>query len=348
VAREFSIGKTVVPPGSRMTLDVPVTRLHTHTPITMPVHVINGKRDGPRMFVSAAVHGDEINGVEIIRRLLRRPDLKRIRGTLVAVPIVNVFGFLQHMRYLPDRRDLNRSFPGSQRGSLAARLANLFMSEIVSHCTHGIDLHTAAVHRANLPQIRINIDDPESKRLARAFGTPVIVNADLREGSLREVACAKGIPTLLYEAGEALRFDEVAIRAGLRGIVNVLRELQMLPRRHTKKKHVRSHSVIARSTYWLRAPEAGILRALVDLGARVKVKDVLGVVSDPFGEKDTEIRSPVSGIVIGRSLIPLVNEGEALFHIARFEDIDRAVGRVEKFQSEQQQAIESDSDPSIV
>ncbi len=347
--RNFTIAKTVVAPGSRMTLDVPVTHLHTHTPITMPVHVVHGKRDGPRLFVSAAVHGDEINGVEIIRRLLRRPDLTKIRGTLVAVPIVNVFGFLQHMRYLPDRRDLNRSFPGSQRGSLAARLAHLFMSEIVTHCTHGIDLHTAAVHRTNLPQIRINIDDPESKRLARAFGTPVIINADVREGSLREVASAKGIPTLLYEAGEALRFDEVAIRAGLRGIVNVMRELEMLPRRKTgKKTRVPARSVVARSTYWLRAPEAGILRALTKLGARVKAKDVLGVVSDPFGEKDTELRSPVSGIVIGRSMIPLVNEGEALFHIARFEDIDRAVGRVERFQSEQQQAIESDSDPSIV
>ncbi len=345
MAEPFSIGNRCVRPGQRATVDLPVALLHTHTPMTMPVHVVNGKRSGPRLFVSAAVHGDEINGVEIIRRLLKRADLRKIRGTLIAVPIVNVFGFVQHSRYLPDRRDLNRSFPGSERGSLAARLADLFTRQIVSRCTHGIDLHTAAIHRTNLPQVRIDLNDAESLRLARAFNAPVIVNADLREGSLREAAVAKKIPALLYEAGEALRFDEVAIRAGLRGVVNVMRELAMLPR---TKRPVRRSSVLAKSTVWIRASESGILRGLASLGDRVEVGDVLGIVSDPFGERDTEIRASKRGIVIGRSLIPLVNEGEALFHIARFDDVDKAADRVEYFRAQQEKAIDTDSEPSIV
>ncbi len=344
-ADEFKIGTETVYPGTRRTIDLPVALLHTHTPITMPVHVVNGRRPGPKMFVSAAVHGDEINGVEIIRRLLNRSDLKRIRGTLVVVPIVNVFGFLQHSRYLPDRRDLNRSFPGSERGSLAARLAGLFMKEIVSRCTHGIDLHTAAVHRTNLPQIRVDLENTQAYALAKAFGAPVIINADLREGSLREAAVARKIPMLLYEAGEALRFDELAISAGLRGIVNVMREIGMLVRR---RKRAPGRGIVAKSTVWVRAPESGILRAMVALGARVKKDAALGVVSDPFGERDTEIRAPAAGIVIGRAMIPLVNEGEALFHIARFKDVDKAADHVENFRAKQEREIESSSEPSIV
>ncbi len=341
----FAIGNQLVGPGQRATVDLPVALLHTHTPMTMPVHVVNGRRSGPRLFVSAAVHGDEINGVEIIRRLLKRADLRKIRGMLIAVPIVNVFGFVQHSRYLPDRRDLNRSFPGSERGSLAARLANLFMSEIVSRCTHGIDLHTAAIHRTNLPQVRIDLQDTESTRLARAFNAPVIINADVREGSLREAAVANNIPTLLYEAGEALRFDEVAIHAGVRGVVNVMRELDMLPK---TKRPLRRRSVVAKSSVWVRASEGGILRASATLGDRVEAGDVLGIVSDPFGERDTEIRASTKGIVIGRALIPLVNEGEALFHIARFVDVESAADRVQDFRTRQEKAIESDSEPSIV
>ncbi|MFC1665247.1 succinylglutamate desuccinylase/aspartoacylase family protein [Pseudomonadota bacterium] len=334
----FRIGDVEISPGSRQTVDLPVAMLHTHTPLTMPVHVINGKREGPRLFVSAAVHGDEINGVEIIRRLLDRADIRNIHGTLIAIPIVNLFGFLQHTRYLPDRRDLNRSFPGSEKGSLAARLANILMTEIVTQCTHGIDLHTAAVHRTNLPQIRINLDDPESLRLAKAFGTPVIIHADVRDGSLREASVAQNIPMLLYEAGEALRFDEVSIRAGLRGIVNVLRELEMLPKRTRRRQPT---GTVAKSTSWVRAPESGVLRFPVALGAQVTEDSVLGLVSDPFGGRDTEILAPGSGIVIGKTVIPLVNEGEAMFNIARFDDVEGAADKVKDFQEREEQAIDA-------
>lgn len=329
--RDMYINGTCIAPGERRTIDLPAARLYTHAPLPMPVHVVNGRHDGPRLFVSAAIHGDEINGVEVIRRLLRLPALKRLRGTLVAIPIVNVHGFIHHTRYLPDRRDLNRSFPGSDEGSLASRLASLFMNEIVEHCTHGIDLHTGAVHRDNLPQIRANLDDPETERLARAFGVPVLLNATLRDGSLREAAAAHGIPMLLYEAGEALRFDEVAIRAGVSGVVSVMRALDMLPASKRKARHTAT-PLVARTSTWVRATESGILRAMVSLGSQVKKGGLLGMVADPFGEHEYEITSPVAGIVIGRTNLPLVNEGEGLFHIARFSAVSQVAANVEEFQ----------------
>lgn len=327
-----SINGISIAPGESATLELPVAKLYTHSPISIPVHVINGKRAGPRLFISAAIHGDEINGVEIIHRLLRQKSMNRIRGTMIAVPVVNVHGFINHSRYLPDRRDLNRSFPGSEKGSLAARLAYLFIHEIVKQCTHGIDLHTGAIHRDNLPQIRANLDDRENLRLAKAFGVPVLLNSDVRDGSLREAADALGIPLLLYEAGEALRFDELSIRAGVRGIVNVMRTLEMLPPGKTKKEH--KPPTIARTSYWVRAPTSGIFLTRKKLGEAVKKDDTIGNVADPFGQNREVVSSPFDGIIIGRTNLPLVNEGDALLHIARFQNTDKVAGYVEDFQSQ--------------
>jgi len=329
----FKINGITITPGKRTTIDLPAGRLYTHAPMTIPVHVISGKKPGPRLFISAAIHGDEINGVEIIRRLLRRPALKRLKGTIIAVPIVNVHGLINHSRYLPDRRDLNRSFPGSEKGSLAARLAYLFMHEIVAQSTHGIDIHTGAQHRSNLPQIRANMDDEETGRLARAFGAPVIISSNLRDGSLREAAAEHGIPMLLYEAGEALRFDEVSIRAGVKGIINVMRTLDMLPPSRSKSK-ICFAPVVARSSSWVRASNSGIIRTMVPLGGRVKKDSLLGVVADPFGESEENITASYSGIIIGRTNLPLVNEGDALFHIARFERVHEAANTVDEFNVE--------------
>lgn len=328
--RPLTINGITFAAGSNTTVELPVGRLYTHAPMTMPVHVVKGKKSGPRLFISAAVHGDEINGVEIIRRLLKLPALKRLKGTIIAVPIVNVHGLINHSRYLPDRRDLNRSFPGSERGSIAARLAYLLMSEIVSQSTHGIDLHTGAVHRTNLPQIRANLDDEETEKLARAFNVPVIISSNLRDGSLREAAATYGIPMLLYEAGEALRFDEVSIRAGVQGIINVMRALEMLPASRSKSEKI-FEPMVARSSSWIRAPESGMLRAMVALGGRVKKDTLLGMVADPFGETEIAVTSTYNGIVIGRTNLPLVNEGDALFHIARFERVVEAANKVDEF-----------------
>lgn len=325
------IGSTEIAPGRRGTINLPVGQLYTHNPITMPVHVVHGRRSGPVLFVSAAIHGDELNGIEIIRRVLRRKNLQQLRGTLIAVPIVNVLGALHMSRYLPDRRDLNRNFPGSTQGSMAARQAHTFMKEIVSKAEYGIDLHTAAIHRSNLPQIRANLDDEEVRSLAEAFGAPVMMSSDLREGSLREQASEKGIRILLYEAGEALRFDEVCIRAGERGVINVMRKLGMLRPSRSRKLH--KQPVTARSSLWIRAPGSGIVRMSVALGAHVRKDQYLGCIADPFGESETSMYSPASGVLIGRSELPLAHEGEALFHIARFESAREAAASVEEFQS---------------
>ncbi|MCH9732848.1 MAG: succinylglutamate desuccinylase/aspartoacylase family protein [Actinomycetia bacterium] len=297
----------------------------------MPVQVLRGRRDGPRLFVSAAVHGDELNGIEIIRRLLNRPALTRLRGTLIAIPIVNVYGVLHHSRYLPDRRDLNRSFPGSERGSLTAKVADRFMTEIVANCTHGIDLHTAANHRDNLPQIRGNLDDPETLTLAHSFGVPVLINAETRDGSLRAVATEHGIPTLLYEAGEALRFNEVAIRPGVQGILNVMGTLGMLA--PSRRSRVGAEPVIARSSAWVRAPESGMFRDAKPLGARVERGEPIATIADPFGDAEIAVTAEYSGLVIGRTQLPIVYQGDALFHVARFEDVVEVAQHVEDFQA---------------
>ncbi len=347
MAEQLRINGEEIPPGSSVTLELPLPELYTRTPMTMPVQVRRGKRAGPTLFVCAAVHGDELNGVEIIRRLMRRRVLSRIRGTIIAVPIVNVYGVIDRSRYLPDRRDLNRSFPGSGRGSLAARLADLFMTEIVARCSHGIDLHTGAIHRDNLPQVRGNLDDEETLHLARLFGVPVLINAVLRDGSLREATAARGIPMLLYEAGEALRFDELSIRAGVQGILNVMRGLDMLPPARGKKR-VSREPFVARSSSWVRAPASGIFTGSVSLGAHVKKDEQLGTITETVGDAESVIRAPLGGIVIGRSKLPLVLEGEALFHIACFEDLREVAEQVEEFQTSHEEAIESGNEPGIV
>ncbi len=349
MAREsITLGDVTVQAGERCSVDFRVPDLYTHTGFTMPVYVIHGKRPGPILFLSAALHGDEINGVEIIRRILHLKTIDRLRGTLIAVPVVNIFGFINQTRYLPDRRDLNRSFPGSEKGSLAGRMAHIFLSEIVSKCDYGIDLHTAAVHRDNLPQVRAVLDDPETERMARAFTVPVILNTNIVEGSLREAVEKMGIPVVVYEAGEALRFNEVAIRAGVKGTISVMRELGLLSKRKQTVK--KAEPLVARSSTWVRAPQSGILRSIVALGARVKKDELLGIVSDPFGEKEENICAVADGIIIGKTNIPLVNEGEALFHIARFKRTTDAAEQVEEFLQDMNPATDDvpAREPSIV
>jgi len=326
----ISIGEFTIVAGTRQSLDLPATNLYTHTTLTLPVHVIHGKERGPVLFLFGALHGDEINGVEIIRRVLRTRSVNGLAGTLIAVPVVNVHGFINQSRYLPDRRDLNRSFPGSATGSIAARFAHLLQTQIVSKCTHGIDLHTAALHRDNMPQIRARLDHPEVERMAFAFGMPVVMNTPLVEGSLRSAGLDAGVPIIVYEAGEALRFDEISIRAGVRGVLGVMRELGML--RKTARNRPVVAPRVANSSTWVRASISGIVRSATALGTQVATGDVLGMISDPFGEKEAAVEATAAGIVIGRSNLPLVNEGEALFHIARFDKADVVSERIEEFQ----------------
>lgn len=328
----FRIGTQSVPPGTRETVNLPVSVLSDHTPVTLSVQVVNGKRQGPTMFVSAAVHGDEVIGVEIVRRLLRTANLDTLKGTLLAVPIVNAFGFMNHSRYLPDRRDLNRSFPGSASGSLAARLASLFLNEVVVRCDVGVDLHSAAIHRTNLPQIRVSPGRPNTMMLAEAFGAPLILTSKLRDGSLRQAALDREIDILLYEAGEGLRFDENAVRTGVTGILRVMRHLGMISGKQVSKPKVAP--IRSTSSNWQRAPAGGLLRTYKTIGEAVSEGDVLGVISDPFGETETEILSEDNGLMIGRTNLPIVNEGDGLFHIARIRKSANAEATIDSLASQ--------------
>jgi predicted deacylase len=326
----FRIGADEVAPGQHKSIYLPLPDFYTHNSASMPVHVIHGRQPGPCVVITSSIHGDEINGVEIIRRLLSHKSLTRLKGTLILVSVVNVYGFLAQSRYLPDRRDLNRSFPGLEKGSLAARLAYLLLHEVVSKGNYIIDLHTGAINRENLPQIRATVNgDPAMEALARAFGAPVIIDTGLTDGTLRKSAHALGIPSLVYEAGEALRFDEVSIRAGVDGILRFLGHLEMIRKRPKKNKHT---VLVAKSSQWIRAPKSGIERSVVALGTQVEKGDILAYISNPFGEEEETVISTAAGIVIGRTKLPLVHEGEALFHIARFAETAEAAESIESFQ----------------
>ncbi len=335
----FELGTRQIAAGNRETIDLPVSVLSDHTPVSMSVHVIHGRRPGPTLFVSAAVHGDEVVGVEIVRRLLRASNLDRLKGTLLCIPIVNSFGFMNRSRYLPDRRDLNLSFPGSAGGSLAARLAHIFMQEIVARSDAGIDLHTAAIHRTNLPQIRVSPARPETMALAEAFGAPVIVTSKIREGSLRQAGQDNGADILLYEAGEALRFDESAVRTGVTGIMRSMHYLGMVSAKGISKP--KAASIRTSSSYWFRAPVGGLLRTFKTIGDQVESGDVLGIVSDPFGEKESELVVENGGLLIGRTNLPIVNEGDALFHIAKLKRDDDAEATISSL------AAQFDEDPFL-
>lgn len=328
----FEIGDCVIEPGTRQTIDIPLGVFSNHTPMNLPIHVLHGHQSGPVMFVSAAIHGDEVLGVEIIRRLMQTIEVSQINGTLMLVPVVNAFGFISHTRYLPDRRDLNRSFPGGSSGSFAARLANTFMTEIVLRAEIGVDLHTGSLHRSNLPQIRTDIAKGHSRELAEVFGAPIILNSNIRDGSLREAAQEVGVDVLVYEAGEALRFDEFAIRAGLKGVINLMRHKEMVSMEDELESNVTS--VISNSSHWLRAPKSGIFRSLKKIGESVERDETIGIVNDPFGEDETDIVARASGIIIGQSNLPVTNQGDALIHVARVFNPEIAENRVEEHEQE--------------
>lgn len=313
-AEAIEVGGARVAPGTRVQLELPAARLPTHTEMHIPVTVVHGKKPGPRLWVSAAVHGDELNGVEVIRRLLERLVDPLRSGTLIAAPIVNVFGFIGQSRYLPDRRDLNRMFPGSKRGSLASRLAHIFMTEIVRHATHGIDLHTASLEKSNHPQIRADLSDPETRRCAVAFAAPLMIDSPARSGSLRSAASKLGRPVLVYEAGEAQRFNPEAIRIGVEGVLSVMAELGMISRRFRVR---RRRSMQVDETRWVRARAGGLLRLYVTEGQLVPAGFVLAMVADAFGDGPTYLQAPFEGIVIGVAQNPVVHAGDGVVHVGR-------------------------------
>ncbi len=308
----IEVGSTTVAAGTREDIELPVERLASGPWISVPTIVLRGRRSGPTLMVSAAIHGDEINGVEVVRRLVSEVRPEELAGTVIAIPVANQLGFMAQQRYLPDRRDLNRSFPGSPRGSLAARLAHLLMTEIVPRCDYGIDLHSGSDNRANLPQIRADLDDARSRELAVAFAAPVTLHAPTRDRSLREAATGAGVAMLVYEGGEDNRYDDYAIDAAWEGLLRVLDRLGMI----TGAPGSSAGSLISRSSRWVRAQRGGLLRAEVGLGDRVEGRQVLGYLSDIYGRGNLAARAPFSGLVIGMTQSPHVNQGDAVFHVA--------------------------------
>jgi predicted deacylase len=309
----YTIDGIEIKRGQRLRVNIDMGSIYDFTDVKMPVEVIRGKKDGPTLFVSSTIHGDEINGIEITRRLLDSEAIKNICGMLIVIPIVNIFGFNDRSRYLPDRRDLNRCFPGLKSGSLTSQLAYKFMQEIVLKSDFGIDLHTGAFHRCNYPQIRADISDKVTLNLAKSFGAPVLIGSNLRDGSLRAAVTQANIPMILFEAGEALRFDEASIKIGVDGILNVMHEIGMIKAK--SKKVINKKVFIALSSSWVRAPHSGIHIAHRKLGELVKKGDVLGEISNPMGDHKTQVKAHETGIIIGKSMLPLANKGDALFHI---------------------------------
>lgn len=324
--KALEIYDTKILPGEQKTIMIRLPSLYDCSPLCMPVHIFNGKIPGNTLCVTAAVHGDEINGVEIIRQLidkLNKKGHKMLTGTLIAVPIVNIYGFLSQNRYLMDRRDLNRSFPGTKIGSLASRLAYIISNDILPHADCHIDLHSGSLHRNNLPQVRIDEKYTKAIELAKVFNAPVILKAREREGSLRKTSESKGITSLLYEAGEALRFDEASIKVGVKGILNIMRYLDMIKSNVTKETFINTKSFIASSSYWLRSPYSGIFRTLRGLGKKVTKGEVIGRIGNPLDRSEHNLIAPASGIVIGINNLPLVHEGSALYNIACFGEIQQ-------------------------
>jgi predicted deacylase len=313
VRPSFEIGPIRVRPGQAKAVSLPITRLVTGADVDLPVRVVHGREDGPTVWIDAAIHGDEAVGVEVVRQVLAGLEPKALRGTLIAVPIVNVLGFMTGDRYLPDRRDLNRSFPGSARGSLASRIAHLMMTEVVAKCDVGIDLHTGSDRRTNLPQIRADLDDPRTRELAEAFAAPVMLHARLRDGSLRAAAREAGATVLLYEAGEAWRMDDWAIDAGVRGVRRVLAALGMTDPVDDDPPPA---SLASRRSSWVRARGTGMLHLEVALGEHVTEGQRLGGLFDSFGKRVRLVHAERSGVVIGRTEAPVVNSGDAVVHVA--------------------------------
>lgn len=302
-----------IQPGRRATIEVPVSRLPPGSWTSMPVVVIHGREPGPTVWLSGAIHGDELNGVIIVRRLLSHIRASELRGTILAVPIVNVIGVTMGSRYLPDRRDLNRSFPGSPRGSMTSRLANLFFDQVARRCNFGIDFHSGSAGRDNLPQIRCDLKDQATRLGAEAFAAPFTLHAALRDGSLREAARNCGIPVLLFEGGEAQRIDPAVVETGVSGALRTLQHLNMIPQ-HVDPPSARVYT--AWDTSWMRAGRSGFFMNHVGLGTWVKAGTTIATILDSVGRQELPVRPKVDGVIVGLLRTALVHRGDALFHLA--------------------------------
>lgn len=298
--------------GEKVLTRLVISKLPSGTVIDIPVYVFRSVNDGPVLLLMAGMHGDEVNGTEIIRRMITRKMLYPLKGTIIAVPILNIYGFLNFSRDVPDGKDVNRSFPGNKEGSLASRVAHRFMKEVMPYIDYGVDFHTGGSSRGNYPQIRCVLADPKNQELAEAFAAPFILNASYRQGSLRKEAAKLGKHILVYETGESLRFDEPGISVGIEGTLRLLHHLGMAP----SAPPATEPPITFMKDIWLRAKNAGLFRCLVKEGDYVRKNQVIGSITDPYGEMEVRLNAPAAGYVVGLNNMPVVNQGDALLHIA--------------------------------
>jgi predicted deacylase len=307
----MKINGTTIDPGENMRVNLNVYYLPTGAKMEIPVHVFRSKKKGPSVLFMAGMHGDEINGIEIIRNLLKKKYFENIeRGSVVVIPIVNVASFLNGSRELPDGRDLNRCFPGTKRGSLGSRIAYDMMNKIIPQIDFGVDFHTGGHEINNYPQVRCVFDEPKSVELAKAFGSPFILNSPYRDKSLRKEAASLGKSILVYESGESNRFNTIGITEGVNGCLRLMKNLKMLDEATPK-----AQSITLNNSKWIRAKISGLFRTTKKFGTFVEKDQVIGTVSSPYADLEKELIAPTDGFLIGINNKPVVNEGDALIHI---------------------------------
>jgi len=316
-SRKFVILGQEILPGKGAELNLDVARLHTRTPIQVPVIVRRAKAEGPVVLLMAGLHGDEINGVEIIRRIIRKKFNEPSCGTIICLPVFNIFGFLNMKRELPDGRDLNRSFPGSKSGSLASQFAYHFMKEIAPHVDFVIDFHTGAAQRSNFPQIRCVLEDEVSVELAHIFNPPFILNSSYISKTIRESMMDRGKRILLFEGGKANNIDEHVVEEGINGVKRFLSHLGMRSFKIDISKD-RSPIVLSESK-WMRSPNSGMFQAMVKNGTEVQKGDTIAIVTDPYGKYEKKVNASMSGFVICVNESPVVYKGDAIFHIGKLK-----------------------------
>jgi predicted deacylase len=309
--RQVIIAGQEIQPGEFKEININIARLPSHTQIDTPIYVSRSFEDGPVLALIAGMHGDEINGMEVVRRILDRGLHQVQRGTVVCMPIINVYGFLNFSRDVPDGKDVNRSFPGTKSGSLASRVAYHLMHDVIPFIDIGIDFHTGGAMRTNFPQVRAVLRESVNVELANAFNAPFTIDAPFRPNSLRREAARRGKNIIVYEGGESLRFDNSAIEEGVAGTLRIMKHLNMIDIAPEPKEP----SKIIWTTSWIRAKHAGLFQPAVAAGELVQKGDFVGMITDPFGEFKEQVKSHETAYVIGMNNSPVINAGDALMHL---------------------------------
>jgi uncharacterized protein len=311
MGKPFHIQGQTINPGQHAQVVLNIYKLPTHTLIEIPVFIFNAKEEGPTILFLAGMHGDELNGIEVVRQLIKRKDVQNPkRGCIVAIPLINIVSFLAGTRDLPDGRDLNRCFPGTKNGSLGSRIARDLMETIIPQIDFGIDFHTGGAKIHNFPQVRCVFDDPKNLELGKIFAPSMVVNSPFRENTLRKEASKLGKQILVFEGGESHRFDNTSIQQGLNGCIRTLHHFGMIKANAPKQK-----AVFLKKSAWIRAKSSGLFHTKEKSGGRVKKGEVIGMICDPYGEVEHELYAPKNGYIIGVNNQPVVNQGDALIHV---------------------------------